>query len=65
MKGTIPYIAWRERIKELTPENHRIDDDLILLDNIPYGEISKKPMKAMCKTIWVNHHRLIDNKYRI
>ena len=50
MKGTIPYIAWRERIKELTPENHRIDDDLILLDNIPYGEISKKPMKADATT---------------
>lgn len=34
MSKKISYIKWRNRINDITPENHRIGDDILLIDDI-------------------------------
>lgn len=33
MKEKITYIKWRNRLKDITPEDHRIGTDILLIDN--------------------------------
>ena len=34
MSKKITYLKWRNRIEEITPHDHRIGDDIMLIDNI-------------------------------
>ena len=34
MSKKITYLKWRNRIEEITPHDHRIGDDILLIDNI-------------------------------
>ena len=34
MSKKITYIKWRNRIEEITPSDHRIGDDILLIDEI-------------------------------
>ena len=50
MKTEIPYIAWRNRIEELTPSDLRVDDDLLVIRQAPLMDIVKEPVKADATT---------------
>ena len=45
----ITYLKWRERIEEITPQDHRLGDDLLLIDNadirIAGNAVSCEPFK--------------------
>ena len=50
MKPSIPYIEWRNRIESLTPEELRIDDDLIVIQDAQMMDRVKKPVKVDATT---------------
>lgn len=50
MKPNIPYIAWRNRIEELTPSDLRVDDDLLVIRKAPLMDMVKEPVKADATT---------------
>lgn len=50
MKPSIPYIEWRNRIESLTPEELRIGDDLIVIQDAQMMDMVKKPVKVDATT---------------
>ena len=50
MKTSIPYIEWRNRIESLTPEELRIGDDLILIQEAQMMNKVMKPVKIDATT---------------
>ncbi|MBR1941451.1 MAG: AraC family transcriptional regulator [Bacteroidaceae bacterium] len=50
MSTVIPYIQWRNHIEQLTPESHRIGDDLLLIDQLPAAHVTHHPLRADATT---------------
>lgn len=49
MKNKLPYLKWREQLRSITPEDHRIGSDLLLIERNAYNpdeDLPEGPFKC-------------------
>ena len=45
----IPYLKWRERLNEITPQDHRIGTDIMLIDD---ADNSRLDLALYSEPLW-------------